>query len=186
MRFQQHWTGCLLDDIVVVADDGSKKRRLAIQVKHDLTFSDALTNTEFAEVINACWKTFNSALWNFNRDSDRLGIALGIPQPKIDKHFKPILEWARTSGNSEEFLQKISLPKFSSREKQDYLKIIRNLLGRAKGSDLVNDELWQFLKCLVILDFDLETAGSRDTTDSWNRLITIIKGQDGNQAKLPF
>jgi hypothetical protein len=182
VRFQQRWAGCLLDDIVVVASDGTREMRLAIQVKHDLTISDATTNTVCAEVIDACWKTFNSALWNFNRETDRLCIALGISQPRIDKHFKPILEWARTSSSSAEFLQKVSSSGFSSREKQDYLTIMRNLLGRAKGGDLENDELWQFLKCLVILDFDLEAEGSRDTTYCWNRLLSHTRGRDYNQA----
>jgi hypothetical protein len=186
VRFQQRWAGCLLDDIVVVASDGTKEMRLATQVKHDLTISDAATNTVCAEVIDACWKTFNSALWKFNEDTDRVCITLGISQPRLDKHFKPILEWARASSNPDEFIQKVSSPGFSSKEKQEYVKIIRNLLGKAKGSDLENDELWRFLKCLVILDFDLEVEGSRDTTYSWNRLLNCLRRRDYNQAILLF
>lgn len=155
-------------------------------MKHDLIISDASTNTVCAEVFDACWKTFNSTAWNFNPETDLLAIALGISQPRIDKHFKPILEWARTASDSQEFLQKMASPGFSSIEKKDYLKIIRSLLGKAKGSDLTNDELWKFLKCLVVLNFDLETAGSRDTTYCWNRLLTLTKGQDPNQAIVLF
>ncbi len=186
VRFQQRWAGCLLDDIVVIANDGTIERKLAIQVKHDLFFSDAPTNDTFAEAINASWKTFIGTFWKFNQDTDRLCIALGISQPKIDKHFRPILEWARTSRDSDEFIKKVTTQGFSSKEKKGYLQIMRNLLSKAKGSDLTNDELWQFLKCLVVIDFDLENAGSRDTTNSWNRLLTTIKGQDSNQAIVLF
>lgn len=187
VQFQHRWSGCLLDDVIITSTDGDRERKLALQVKHDLTFSDSVSNTPFARVIEDCWKTLNGSLgWQFNQDTDRVGVGLGVYQNKIDKHFKPLLEWARTSKDSPEFLRKVSLPTFSSQEKQEYLQIIRNLLIKAKGSNITDDELWRFLKCLVVIHFDLENTGSRDSIHCWNRLLDQIENRDEEQAKSLF
>ncbi len=186
VKFQQRWAGCLVDDVVVVADDGIKERRLSIQIKHDLSITDADSNVVCQDVFNACWKTFDGTIWNFDPQNDVLAIGLGIFQPQIDKHFRPILEWARAASDSQEFLQKMGTRGFASVEKKEYLLIIKNLLKKAKGNILTDDELWRFLKCLIILNFDIENVGSRDTTYAWNRLVTLTKDHDPNQAILLF
>jgi len=77
---------------------------------------------------------FNSSLgWEFDQETDRLGVGIGVYQTKVDKHLRSLLEWARTSKDSSEFLQKVSLPNFSSDQKRKYLEIIRNLLSKSKG-----------------------------------------------------
>ncbi len=187
VKFQQRWSECLLDDIVITSTDGDKERKLALQVKHNLTFSDSVSNTTFARVIEDCWKTFNSSLgWQFNQNVDRLGIGIGIYQTNLDKHFQPLLDWARTSKDSAEFLRKVSLTTFSSKEKQEYLKNIRNLLTASKGSDVTDDELWRFLRCLVVIHFDIENAGSSDSVHCWNRLLDQIKDRNEGQSRFLF
>jgi len=187
VQFQHRWSGCLLDDVVITSTDGFRERKLALQVKHDLTFSCTVSNTTLASVIDDCWKTFNSSLgWQFNQDTDRIGIGLGVYQNRIDKHFQPLLEWARKSKDSSEFLRKVSLPTFSSQEKQEYLQIIRSLLSKSKGNNVTDDEIWKFLRCFVVIHFDLENAGSRDSIHCWNRLLDQIENRDEGQAKLLF
>lgn len=187
VKFQHRWSGCLLDDIVVTSTDGDTERKLALQVKHELTFSDSDSNKEFTRVMDDCWKTFNSSLgWEFNQETDRLGIGIGVYQTKVDRHLRPLLEWARTSKDSSEFLQKVSLPNFSSGPKREYCKIIRNLLAKSKGNNVTDDEIWKFLRCLVVIHFDLENAGSRDSAHCWNRLLDQLKNRDDGQAKLLF
>lgn len=185
VRFQRRWSQCLLDDIVVVSSDKSRERKLALQIKHDLTFS--VSDDTFARVIRECWVTFvGSSGWEFDQETDRIGIGIGIYNGKVDKHFQPLLEWARTSSDATEFLEKISTPSFSSDEKRDYVEIIRNLLTRAKGSDIADDELWRFLKCLVVIHFDLENSGSRDSQYCWNHLLDQLKIRDQSQATTLF
>lgn len=187
VKLQYRWSGCLLDDIVVTSFDGNTTRKLALQVKHNLTFSDARSNTKFARVIKDCWDTFNNTLgWLFNEQVDRIGIGLGVYQTEIDKHFRPLLELARTSKGSSDFFQIVSLATFYSVKMQKYLQIIRNLLSKAKGCSVTDDELWRFLKCLVIIHFDLESAGSRDSIHCWNRLLDQLSNRDGGQARLLF
>ncbi|MBN1245579.1 ATP-binding protein [Candidatus Bathyarchaeota archaeon] len=187
VRFQQRFSGCLLDDIVVIASDECEEKKLALQVKHNLIFSDSSTNEEFARVIGDCWKTFTSSMgWKFNQETDRLGIGLGIHQSKVDKHFKPLSEWARTSKDSAEFMYKVSSTIFSSNEKRKYLQIIKNLLTKTKGAAITDDEIWRFLKCLVVINFDLENAGSSDITYCQNRLLNQLKNRDEDSAKSLF
>lgn len=187
VKFQYRWSGCLLDDVVITSTDGLRKRKLAIQVKTNLTFSDAPSNKLFARVIEDCWKTFTNSLgWEFNQNIDRIGIGIGVHQNKVENHFKPLLEWARTSRDETVFIQKVSISKFSSREKQEYLNIIRNLLKKIKGSEISDYEIWRFLRCLVVVHFDLTNAGSRDSTYCWNKLLDQLKNRDEGQARLLF
>lgn len=187
VRFQQRWSGALIDDIVVTSTDKEHERRLALQVKHNLTFSDAPSNATFARVIEDCWGTFtNSSGWKFDSDIDRIGVGIGIFKSKIDNHFKPLLEIARTSENEDEFIKRVELPSFSSEEKREYLQIIRNLLTKAKGSDITDNEIWRFLKCFVVVHFDLENAGRRDSVYCWNRLLDQLRKRDESQAKTLF
>ncbi|MDD4652234.1 MAG: hypothetical protein PHQ34_08380 [Methanothrix sp.] len=184
VQFQQRWARYLLDDIIITTTDGNKKRKLALQVKHKLGFSES--DDVFVKVIKDCWDTFSGSLGGtFDKELDRIGIGVGVYQAKLDHHFKPLLEIARTSKNSDEFFKKISLSSFSSIEKGDYLKILKNLLEKAK-SDITNEEIWQFLKCLVVIHFDLESEGSRDTIISWNRLLDVLKERNSSQAILLF
>ena len=183
LRFQDRWHECLLDDIVVTSTDGDTERKLALQVKHELTFSDSDSNKEFTRVMDDCWKTFNSSSgWEFNQETDRLGIGIGVYQTKVDRHLRPLLEWARTSKDSSEFLQKVSRPIVSSDQKRKYLEIIRNLISKSKGDEVTDDEIWKFLKCLVVIHFDLENAGSRDSVYCWNHLLDQLENRDEGQA----
>ena len=181
--FQQRWEGSVLDDIVVTSSNGKKERRLALQIKHDLTFSDAESNEDFARVVADCWKAFTGAYgWRFDPETDRLGIGVGVYQKALDEHLRPVLGQARASRDSDEFFRKVSTPGFFHKTKQQYVNVFRNLLTKAKDSPVTEIELWRFLRCLVILHFDIEHAGSRDAVQSWNQLRNLIKNGDATKA----
>lgn len=183
--FQQRWSGCVIDDVVVVSSDGTRDRRLALQLKHDLSFTKS--DETFARVIADCWLVFTNAMgWRFNPDTDRIGIGLGVYQTKLDAHFRPLLEWARTEQTAAAFFQKIATSRFSSAEKREYVALLRELLAEHTGSDVTDDELWRFLKCLIVLHFDLENAGSRDATHSWNALLDLLEVRSDAQARVLF
>ncbi len=183
--FQQRWSGCLIDDLIIVATDGNTERRLALQLKHDLRF--ATSDQAFVQVIGDCWSVFvGNSGWHFNPDIDRIGIGLGLFRTELDAHFRPLLEWARNSRNAVEFIQKVDTPKFSSAEKREYLGLFRELLTQAKGSRVGDDELWMFLKCFVIVHYDLENAGSRDSTHCWNALNDLLSTSSSGQAQILF
>jgi hypothetical protein len=161
--FQQRWSGCVIDDVVVISSDGTRDRRLALQLKHDLSFIKS--DETFARVIADCWLVFtNAMIWHFDPDTDRIGLGIGVYQTKLDTHFRPLLEWASTEQTAAAFFQKVAISRFSSAEKREYITLLRELLTEAKGSDVTDEELWRFLKCLVVLHFDLENANSVSTS----------------------
>ena len=183
VRFQQRFAGIPVDDIIIVGSDGANQRILALQIKHELTFSDSETNVIFQKVIRECWLTFIGAYgFEFNIEKDRIGIGVGTYNANLDKHLRPVLELARKSRDADDFLKKVHLPDFSHKTKIGYIDAFRNLLTKAKGSPLTNEEFWNFLKCLVILHFDLENEGSRDTIQCWNRLRDQIPDGDFKRA----
>ncbi|TET47497.1 hypothetical protein E3J62_01315 [candidate division TA06 bacterium] len=185
VAFQQRMSGYLLDDVVVTATDGQRQRKLALQVKHDLTFSDAPSNTEFARVIADCWGTFAGAQGScFDESTDRVGIGIGVYQRKVARHFQQLLGWSRKSASAADFIRLVQVSGFSSDEKRKYLGVITNLLARAKGAEVTDDETWRFLRCLVVIHFDVENPGSRDSTHCWNRLLDVMKERDAGSARL--
>lgn len=181
--FQHRWSGNLLDDICVIASNGYADRKLAIQVKHSLTFSNAPSNTEFRKVIKECWKTFRGEMgWTFDPQNDRLGIAFGVYSKTLDYDFRPLLDIARTSRNSSDFIKKISLPSFQSNKRREYLSMMKDLLGHAKGEEITDDELWLFLKCFVVMYFDLESAGNSDSLNARNRMLDLLSERNYSQG----
>jgi len=187
VAFQQRWSGAILDDIVVTSrtPDG-QERHLALQVKHDLTFSDAESNALFRQVVSHCWQTFTGAMgWPFDPAKDRIGIAVGEYSATVDRHLQRVLDWARTSESAIEF-GRIEIEGFSSAQMRHYVQVFRNVLASSAGRQITDEELWRFLRCLVILHFDFEHGGSRDTTIFWNRLLDQLAERDDTIARNLF
>src|SRR5437667_12828798 len=95
VRFQQRYTGTLLDDIRVVSETADQQRfKLDLQVKHDLVIGD---NTLFRRVLSDAWGTFTGAQGGqFVQGVDRLGFVLGEYDKEVDQHLQPILDWSCT------------------------------------------------------------------------------------------
>jgi len=64
--------------------------------------------------------------------------------------------------------------------------MFKSVLDSVVGRPIESDELWQFLRSLVVLHFDLEHSGSRDTTCSWNRLLDLLRDRDDAVARQFF
>ena len=79
------------------------------------------------------------------------------PLSATDNEVRTILDWARTSETSEEFLKKVNLTRFSNATKRSKLQAFRSQLRKANnGSEVSDEELWQFLKCFHLLGYDLD------------------------------
>ena len=113
----------------------------------------------FAEVINSAWKDFKNT--NFNIENDSIVLITG-PLPKLDVHNTiPILEWAKYSLNSAEFIKKTKTKGFTSDAKLEKLNIFRAQLTSAnEGIEITDDELWLFLKAFQLISFDLDVKYS--------------------------
>lgn len=188
VAFQQRWSGAVLDDVVVSSRtaDG-QDRRLALAVKHDLTFSDAESNAVFRQVVSDCWRTFTGATeWPFDPTRDRIGIGVGEYSAAVDKHLQEVLDWARHADSAAEFSRKIEIERFSSEQMRSYVEMFRAVLAESAGREICDEELWQFLTGLVVLHFDFEHGASRDTTIAWNRLLDQLVEREEAIARQLF
>ncbi|TPV56845.1 hypothetical protein FJ444_13885 [Aestuariibacter sp. GS-14] len=159
IRFQAKYDGVETDDFVLVASDNSgNKSHLFAQIKHEITISESQQSV-FAEVINSAWKDFKKS--TFSLELDRIALITG-PLPKVDvNNTLPLLEWAKYSANSQDFLKKCNTNGFSSKSKLQRLETFKKQLANANGGRKVtDDELWGFLKTFQILSFDLDSQHS--------------------------
>jgi hypothetical protein len=158
VRFQRLYEGEPMDDLICDAVSASGHRKLALQLKNDVTVGEK--SARFAEVIGACWRTFRAS--GFQPGSDRMGFGLGINQTVVSRHYQRVLHWARNSDSASSFLSRVKRPKLASEEMRAFVSLVRKKLDAANGSPVSDEDLWGFLRSLVMLDFDLLQVGSRD------------------------
>jgi hypothetical protein len=179
VRFQRLYEGEPVDDLVCVADNATGQSKLALQIKNDLTFGEK--DEKFEEVMAACWRTYTSP--NFNRDRDRFAIALGVYQTKIDEHYQTVLTWARSSSSTATFFDRIGREGFSHKNHREFVTLVRSKLTVAQGGAISDNDLWGFLRSLVILHFDLLAGGSRDAAHIVNGLRQVLQPGPGPGAE---
>jgi hypothetical protein len=154
IQLQGKHLGYETDDLIVFVQDPQSKRQAKLlgQVKHDISFTEA--NSTFEKVIIAAWADFNNSELFSNQDVIAL---ISGPLNGTDLEVRTILEWARSSSDSADFINKVELSKFSSKTKKQKLKAIRKHLKTANsGTDVSNDKLWNFLCTFHLLNYDLD------------------------------
>ncbi|MGB6295652.1 MAG: hypothetical protein WBF90_05625 [Rivularia sp. (in: cyanobacteria)] len=172
VRFQRLYEGEPLDDLIIYSDLPVGEAKLALQIKRDLTFGEK--DKTFNEVIRACWETFKSK--KFNLGIDRFGIVIALYSKKINEYYQSVLTWARNSVSATDFLTRISTKNLSNQTQQSFVELIRNKL-------CVSDEdLWNFLRSMVILHFDFQQEGSRDYTYAVEVVSHLLPPEQKNQA----
>jgi hypothetical protein len=154
IQLQGKRLGYETDDLIIFVQDPQSKRQAKLlgQVKHDISFTEA--NSTFEKVIIAAWADFNNSELFSNQDVIAL---ISGPLNGTDLEVRTILEWARSSSDSADFINKVELSKFSSKTKKQKLKAIRKHLKTANsGTDVSNDKLWNFLCTFHLLNYDLD------------------------------
>ncbi|HBS5616012.1 TPA: hypothetical protein MAK18_005441, partial [Klebsiella pneumoniae] len=154
LKFQNKYDGVNTDDFVLTATDNSNNEsKIFAQIKHEITISGS-SNSVFAEVIHSAWADFKNVGFKSERDSIAL-ITGNLPKTDINNTL-PLLEWAKFSSNSEDFIKKSQTQGFTSEAKLERLGIFRDQLTHANnGVAISEEELWSFLKSFQILPFDL-------------------------------
>ncbi len=144
------------DDLIVFVKEPAGNqdvRKLLAQIKHDIAITKK--NQIFAQVIQSAWNDFND--FNlFAAGKDAIALITG-PLSATDMEVCTILEWARNSENSDEFITKVNKTNFSSKTKIDKLNVFRFHLKNANGgTDVTDEQLWLFLKSYHLLGYDLD------------------------------
>src|SRR5690606_26261919 len=119
------------DDFVLTATDNSNNQsKIFAQIKHEITISGK-PNSVFSEVINSAWADFKSVGFKSGRDSIAL-ITGSLAKTEINNTL-PLLEWAKFSSNSEDFIKKSQTQGFTSKAKIERLEIFRDQLAYANN-----------------------------------------------------
>ncbi len=193
IKLQGHYAGFNVDDFIVFTEDfqTGKKAKLLAQIKHAISITES--DKIFGEVIRAAWNDFNNPDI-FTQKTDAIALITGPLNSTDTYHVRPLLEWARTSENDDEFLFKVSKELVSSKTKKAKLKAFQVHLQNANGgSEISNRQLWEFLKHFHLLGYDLDSEMSStlsflqsliaqysegDPSVLWNDIVGMVQTFD--------
>ncbi|MEH2181283.1 AAA family ATPase [Nostoc sp.] len=92
----------------------------------------------------------------------------------------------RSSPNSTDFLIRIFQNKLTNQTQRSFVELIRDKLNICQGSDISDDDLWNFLRSMVILHFDFQKEGSRDYTYAIQTVSYLLPHDQKNEAPNVF
>jgi len=156
------------DDLLAVAKSALGQHRLLAQIKHNITISS--NNDKLKGVIKEFWKDFNNSPL-FNKTNDRLLLIKSGLTLDERNHLKSLLNWAKTHATESDFISEVNRIK----AKKKWLEVFRTTLKEANNNNPLTDkEIWEFLRCLDVLEYDFLNQGSIDESYFIN-LIKISK-----------
>ncbi len=166
-----------LDDIIVHTMVGNSPGKLSLQVKRQIVIGkkDAI----FDAVMKGCWETFSKE--NFNRDTDRFGIVIGIYSKTIDEDYGPILEVARNKTDAKDFHK--HLDTVTNKTQKGFVNLIREKLNKFNREAITDEILWQFMRHMVIWRFDFHIQTSSDADNLLDSVKTRLPKNGSLQAQ---
>ncbi len=165
VAFQTKNRGYKTDDLLAIATSAIGQHRLLIQIKNNITFS--AKNDLFKEVIRSFWADFNNDKL-FDKANDKLIIIKSGLTKNERNHLKSILNWAKTHATEFDFISEVQ----RIDEKKQQLAMFHTVLKEANDNIILSDkEIWEFLKCFDILEYDFLNEGSVHET----YFINLIK-----------
>jgi len=183
VKFQTRYEGNYLDDIEVISSDHTHEYRLYLQVKQKISFTKQ--DLEFQRVLGDCWNDYSNE--SFNKNIDRIGIALQrFSSVKASAAIYNLLTVAKTSADVQEFIKKIQTKGMFSTDVKKYFLLFQDMISLSKDSKVSNQYIWEFLKHLVVLEYDFDNPGSRDSVYSYNSLLKVLAVRDPLKAKSLF
>ncbi|SNT70042.1 hypothetical protein [Psychrobacter sp. LV10R520-6] len=160
IKLQGKIAGYNTDDVIITIENpsnGNDNRRLLGQIKHSINITE--NNSIFEEVIQSAWADFNDKDV-FSKGKDVIALITGpISKTNIDS-VNFILEQARHTRDFAEFSRQIDRAKFSSNNARSKRDAFRSQLKKAHGSDISDNDFFEFLKHFHLLGYDLDKKGS--------------------------
>lgn len=175
IKLQGRYEGYDTDDCIIFGDNGNK---MLCQIKHAISINNS--DEVFNDVIKAAWNDFNNNNL-FNKNNDCINIIVsGLSKVDIES-LKTIKAWANSCENEDEFITKINMSNFSSKEKKQKFEIIQNHLKQVK-EDLTDKEIWQFLKVFSINILDVDTPNTFIKSSYMSALENLVEEKNfGNK-----
>lgn len=173
VAFQTTNRGYETDDLLIVAKSAIGQHRLLVQVKNNITFT--ADNALFKEVIKAFWKDYNNTAL-FDKAKDKLIIIKSGFTKEERNHLKSLLDWANTHATETDFVTEANRIK----GKKDRLDFFRESLKEVNNNEALTDkEIWEFLKCFDVLEYDFTNQNSVDEI----YFLNLIKLCKNNESK---
>jgi hypothetical protein len=197
MALQTTRLGYKTDDLYCFVQSETGGHRLLVQVKYTLSFT--AENKIFREVISDFWQDFNHAQL-FNQQNDKLVIIKNGLTAAERNHVLSLLNWAKAKATAADFMLEVN----RIAVKKEKLAIFSKVINLISGENPVTDEqVWKFLRCLIIQEYDFGNAESIDhayflnlikltksagttasASDIWNHLNSFIT--QGNKDGASF
>jgi len=196
VTFQTERLGRRTDDVLVRCETGADRtRRINGQVKR--TFNVSASDDDCVKTFRDFWEDFRNPS-RFTPDDDAFAIITRFGTTVLLLHFGALLDCARVATSAADFSHRLATPGFLNKKAIDYCTETRTILDEANGSPISDEDLWQFLRHVNILSFDLNSStrqtesllrtmlaqtamvadavGAAEAT--WLRLLEIV-GRDG-------
>ena len=160
IKLQGAVAGYGTDDLIVFVEDPgtNHRRRLLGQIKHKIAITTK--NKLFGEVIQAAWNDFNNPNV-FTKGKDVLALITGPVNATDIDGVNGLLEHARHTRDTDEFLTQVGRAIFCSENVRVKLEAFKAQLKIAnKGTDVDDQDLYEFLKHFHLLGYDLAKKGS--------------------------
>lgn len=179
VSYQNTSKGYETDDLMVIAKSVLGHHRLLIQIKHDISFT--IGNAEFLDVLKAFWKDYNNTAI-FDKTKDKLIVIKNGLTRNERNHLKSLFNWAHRHASGHDFELEVNRIK----GRKEILDMFRDCLKNLNDDvALTMEELWGFLKCLDVLEYDFLNVGSVAKTYFLN-IIKITKsiGSTRNESEI--
>jgi hypothetical protein len=132
-------------------------------------------------VLQRAWDTVSKQ--TFDPASQRIGVAIGTLNARVEQHYQSIFSWAEQSTDAAHFFGRIAQPDYSHQDKQSFVETVKTALEWHVQRALTHDELWRFLKAFVIVHYDFQSApASRDAAIVVDRLKALLPAEKRDQA----
>ena len=129
IKLQGKYAGFNTDDFTIFAKDPNTENeaRLLAQIKHSIGITKG--DETFSEVIQTARSDYNNPDV-FKAGRDAIALIKGPLSSTDINEVRPLLEWARHSENSQEFIEKVKTKHFSSDKKREKLETFQVNLKR--------------------------------------------------------
>ena len=155
IKLQGKIDGYDTDDLILTIEnnENQEQRKLLGQIKHSISITKS--SSVFAEVIQAAWNDFRNPKI-FNRDKDIIALITGSLSTSDTKNVQWLLNQARHTHKSKEFIRHIEQSNFSSKKSREKLAAFKFHLKAANGNiDVSSIDLYDFLRHFYLFGFDL-------------------------------
>lgn len=160
IKLQGSVAGYSTDDLIVFVKNpvNNDRRRLLGQVKSSIAITPK--GKLFAEVIQAAWNDFNNPDV-FTKGKDVIALITGPINATDTDGVNGLLEQARHTRDADEFLTQVGRAQFCSNNVRNKLTAFKAQLKVSNnGSDVKEQDLYEFLRHFHLLGYDLAKKGS--------------------------